>query len=31
MRSTREPCMAVDCAGGQLAGAPLEAAREPAA
>jgi EmrB/QacA subfamily drug resistance transporter len=27
MRSTPEPSMAADCAGGQLAGAPLEAAR----
>jgi EmrB/QacA subfamily drug resistance transporter len=30
MCAPREPCMAADCAGGQMAGAPLEAAREPA-
>ena len=30
IRTQPEPCAAADCAGGQLAGAPLEAAREPA-
>jgi EmrB/QacA subfamily drug resistance transporter len=30
IRRPHEPCFAADCAGGQLAGAPLEAAREPA-
>jgi EmrB/QacA subfamily drug resistance transporter len=31
IRAQRQPCMAADCAGGQFAGAPLDAAREPAA